>query len=776
MNQFGKNIFSNDRKFLAGAVLLIMASLYYLLVDETFFGLLAAKDEDVSRAVVGEILKLENDTRHRTKTSFTWSKAKVSQQIRLGDSVFTGAASSSLVDLKQGGSLKMGANTLIVFDDIKGLKVPNLKMGNFKLSVNGSLKVGIANDITVLSGNGSEVEISVEDKKKPTIKITKGDVQVETKSAEVVRRDPPPQPLLDLKPTVAEALPIPPAKPEPPAVEVQPPPPAPVEASVHVVPGIQSYLYTDQMYDFYENVDGRLTKRKERRRFGAMPVRLQWTTAGNLTKVYGQVSETPSFDKSVQFFQSSDLTGHTINPIYVGTNYWRISKDGHSWSSPEFFIVETQALESAPPQIKLSQSILTILGDGAQVRMNLEASPELKGFLIESSQSSEFPVKSTKIKWTTQKDHTYRFSSTGTYYIRARGVNEKTELSVYGPVMKLVVVKPEKISSPLLTKNKFQLYEKETLQLAWASDEAAKSYQVEIKNEKGQLVEQRKVPSADIKWQADIPGNYQAEVYSFDQYGRRSESPSVASLQVLPRPVARKLPPKKIEERKPASVESQSVAKIDDPTMKYLNRNVGSSRFEILGAGFTMYSSEQVSQQVEQPFALTLGFRWLKWFGDNGAEASLRTKVIGVNSSASQASPLQAEFRYNRRWGLNWNWFSNRKTTYVGLIAGYEMYRNQSSSVFASTYDLFKTGFSLGFPLGRGWDTGGDVLYGFGSDSSKKYELSGYLNYFFTQEFSAGVGYRLHLFEAGSTSSAPPSGLPYREGYGEGYSSLRWHF
>ncbi len=761
---------------LIGAAVVILASLYYLVIDDTFFGLLASKEDDTSRPLVGQIVRFENDTRHKTKSSFAWSKAKPAQQVRLGDSVFTGAASNSLVELTQGGSLEMSSNTLIVFDDLKGLKVPNLKMGNFKLSVNGTMKVGIEDQVTTVKGNGTEVEIVVEEKKKPVIRVTKGEPQVETQVAEVIRRDSPPQPLLNIQPP--EVVQVPPPPPEPAPEQVVQAPLPPPETILQPKTGIQSYLYTDQMYDFYEKKnDSELVRRRERRKFVGFPVTIQWQSTGPIENIYGQISETATFDSSVQYFQSKDAFGQVLNPVYLGTNYWRISKDGQNWSSPEFFVIESQGLELPPPQVKLSKSLLTVLGDNVQVKITLSADTSLQGFLIESSMESEFPASKTKVKWTTVKEHTFTFRRTGTYYIRARGINNKTEITNYGPVAKLEVIRPEKISAPLLTQNQIKVFEEENVKLGWAADEEAKGFQIELRNQRGELVAKESVKGSEWTWKAGRAGPYSAQVFAFDRFGRKSDKASEATLQVVPKPIVKKLPEKKpAPERQVASVESQSVEKIDPATATYLNRAFKSNRVELLGAGFTMYSSEQVTQQVEQPFALTLGFRWQAWFGDHGAEASLRSKVMGVNTSASQASPLQAEVRYNHRWAMNWNWFSNYKLSYLGFILGYEMYRNQSSNVFTSKYDLFKTGLSLAFPFASRWDTGGDLLYGFSADNSTKYEISGYFNYYFSSDFSAGLGYRLHLFEAGSASSAPPGGLPYREGYGEGYSSLRWHF
>lgn len=67
-------------------------------------------------------------------------------------------------------------------------------------------------------------------------------------------------------------------------------------------------------------------------------------------------------------------------------------------------------------------------------------------------------------------------------------------------------------------------------------------------------------------------------------------------------------------------------------------------------------------------------------------------------------------------------------------------------------------------------------MYGAGSDQSSKYEVSGFFHYYLDPRWSMGAGYRVHLFQAGTPESSPDGSMPYREGYGEGYSVLRWNY
>jgi hypothetical protein len=756
---------STDRKLLGAALVLILVCGYYLLVDETLFGLLRSREDDSSRPLVGQISTMENDTRHKSVKSFVWSKARKDQKVRVGDSVFTGAQSSSRVDLTEGGHVDMSENTLIQFDDVKGLKVPNLKMGNFKLSVNGTMRVKINDEVTEIQGTGSEIQVEVTENKKPKIRVTKGKPVVQGSTA-----------VIAAAPKVEAPVPVIPPQRDP----IPPPPvaPPPVAVKLEIKPIAQQtpYIYTDKLYDFYERLPQALQKRAERRREVDFPVRLQWGSNLPLAKTYGQISETPGFERSVQFFETQEQGGYTYKPVYLGTNYWRVSEDRTNWSAVEWFQVESKPLGFEPPDVVLSQESLLLLGNQVQVKAKIEAPSELKAFVVEISSDSNFPANKVRVQWTSTREITWTFKTAGEVYFRARGVNENTEITAGGPVAKLTIVRPKRAEPPRLAKDQIQVYENDSVNVAWEKSPEAKSYQVELINPKGQVIQRQKVTGSEWTWKAGPKGAYQARISSYDKFGRQSEKVSETQVLVSSKPVAKVAPP--VEKRKPAAVDSTTSMKTDEVGQQtFLNRNYPSSKIELVGAGFTMYSSEQISQNTEQPFALMAGLHVQHWFNDHGAEGFLKTKLMGVNKASDEAAPLQAELRYNYRWKLNWNMFSKLRESQLSAIIGYEMYRNSSAgSIFASKYDLAKAGLGVVFPLFERWDTGGEVLYGLGADASTKLEISGFVNYYLKRDWSAGMGYRLHLFQAGSVDSAPAAGLPYREGFGEAYSVLRWHY
>ena len=87
-----------------------------------------------------------NDTRHRGSNSMTWLSARKKQNIRLGDSLFTGENSQSQVVLKEGGEVNMGQNTLVVFN--KDSNLMDLGFGNFSFAVNGDVTISVRGEVT----------------------------------------------------------------------------------------------------------------------------------------------------------------------------------------------------------------------------------------------------------------------------------------------------------------------------------------------------------------------------------------------------------------------------------------------------------------------------------------------------------------------------------------------------------------------------------------------------------------------------------------------------
>jgi hypothetical protein len=232
-----------------------------------------------------------------------------------------------------------------------------------------------------------------------------------------------------------------------------------------------------------------------------------------------------------------------------------------------------------------------------------------------------------------------------------------------------------------------------------------------------------------------------------------------------------------LPERKPASDAHASRYLNPDGDMSFRNLGFVSSKINLEGAVSTMISKEQLNLGKGNPIGLLAGIHWMRWQDDVGLEAHFKTKALDVaTDSGVTSSPFQLEVRLHKRRSLAWSPFSDLGYSQVSIFGGYEYYRNsKSGSPFSGKYELFKLGLSLEFPFSRNWDTGGEFGFGLGLDKSTKYEIGGHLNYYLQKDNSVGVGYRVHLFVAGS-AEVSPFGLPYREAFGEGYSVIRWHY
>jgi hypothetical protein len=166
--------------------------------------------------------------------------------------------------------------------------------------------------------------------------------------------------------------------------------------------------------------------------------------------------------------------------------------------------------------------------------------------------------------------------------------------------------------------------------------------------------------------------------------------------------------------------------------------------------------------------------RGLHWWNHSGVEGLFNSQVLSLNQPGSQTALKDLEARYHYRFFTPFP-FGLARELQISLFAGLDINRN-SGNDFSNSYDLMTFGTSLEFPVGNRWSTGGEIVYGQGTDGSNKYEITGHLHYYFQNPWSLGFGYKVQVFQAGSATEAPMGYLPYREGYTEGFTTLDYHF
>lgn len=367
-----------------------------------------------------------------------------------------------------------------------------------------------------------------------------------------------------------------------------------------------------------------------------------------------------------------------------------------------------------------------LLGD--LLPLTVTESEHMDGYVIETSQDPGFPAEKTNVHWTHLKKPSLNLTSSGSFYYRIRGVNSKTEITKPSEPVQIMIEResdPRKLAPLVIRPPK----------------------PVSVRKQTPRKIVTRKAPSPE---------------------GTTKPAPPQPRKELV-----QNEPPVPLSPLREPSAAASSSLKIDLAPQS-TNDSYTSSRFDIESGMFTVFSPDESTVGRTHPFAYMLGARSKHWFGKSGIEAIARVKAGGINETASGINPLQLEGRYHYALGSSLGLLGLGRTK-TSLLTGIEVYRNIGNGYFAQQYDLAKLGFSIDFPMGLSWDAGGDLITGIGADSTRKYEALGRLNYYVRRRYSIGLGYRLHILEAGSNKTAPVKS-PYTETYGEGFLILRWHY
>lgn len=225
---------------------LIVASL--LLFNEDLYNryIGGSVHDDTSKPLMGIVTEKINDTRYKNSATILWVNARKKQNVRAGDSLFTGKDSRTHVELKNGNQMTLGQNTLVIFNETK---LMDLNMGNFRFKVDGKMELTVQGQPTIIEGNGSDIQIIIPKEKgaKPQVRLLRGQANVQVRGKQ----------RQELTPQKIETLPIvvteeavrhtasvlsdePAVQPQPVAVEN--PAPAPVQRRL-------------QLYDVFELKD-----------------------------------------------------------------------------------------------------------------------------------------------------------------------------------------------------------------------------------------------------------------------------------------------------------------------------------------------------------------------------------------------------------------------------------------------------------------------------------------------------------------------------------------
>lgn len=745
----------------------VLAGVVLLLANDDLLSGLRSNRSD--KPVIGHITFMKNDTRHKDSSALEWLNAKEDQGIHMGDSLFTGKKSSAQVELKKGGVIDLGENSLVVFKEVQGENLANINFGNFRVKANGTIKVAVGGHMTTIKGKNSDLQIFVDKHKKAQIRLLQGEAEVAQKQQAPVKLESRSIASLEAPEETPEPEPIPEPVTEAAAPEPEPLPPEPVKpAEIPLEPkaGTNQVAYTWRLYDLYDQREFLLFEKDAPPSKVKKTYPLAWGNQGATESVFVQHSSTEDF--ATPTTNPADGGALTLTELYLGDNFWRVSRDQQAWSPAQKITVTGQFLEGPGPVVTADKTEVALIHDVADTPVHLQPTFEAMGFVVEASGSDQFPRDATKAFWSSQSNFRVSFYKPGDYFYRFRAVNTAQELSNWSEPIRFKVHQPATLPAPILTKNNLEGWTGETLDMGWAGPAKAKSWDVEVRDEQNNMVDALSSEQPQLTWQAVQPGKYKARVYALDAYGRRGAPSKDLQMLVKDKPVVAKEEPKKKKEkeRKPAAQE-KSVAKMEQEEQK-ANENFWRSKLQVEGIFADTQSKEQIDQGIADATNMRVGVRALHWWGKHGVEGHFKKDVGNVSGAPFSSQDIEA--RYHRQFYFMAPW-------QVTAFGGYEIYRNSSAGLYYSPgYSLVKFGTSVEMPVWTHWNAGGEVALGTAMGKGFKYELAAHLDYFYRPNWSLGLGFRLQLFDAGTEAQSPTSALPFREGFSETFSTFTYYY
>lgn len=729
---------STDRAILITCLLICLLTLP-LFFEGIFSRVFSFGDGD-SGSLIGSVLEPRNDIRIKSKNSLSWTNLKTKKtDLRLGNSVFSGAGSETTIKLENGLTINMKENSLIKFTKVGDLMVPEIGYGSFELSSQAGVQIMKDGKLyTVQNTSMGSIRLVADqngfrafDASNAEIDLTNGLI------------------------TSTAKMPVGST-------------PSPIKAT-DLIPADQTVDFEARLDDIYQTNDDGTYARK----FGhdlERPLHFSWQTGAHAMKQRLEHADNSQM-RDARGFETQSQNEILVDRLFLGTNYWRVMPDQASWSEVRRFEVVLKYFDShlrllspqRSPLVARPPNRLSLIVSGAP-------NPEVAGILVEVERDNEGPESVRAFLFEPGQAIQVPLDSTGLYRLRAREVLKNRLLSSSTNELQFEVLSPRLPEPPeFLGPDRVPLSLSQLTRLEWTNTGTAKQFDVEIHNLTTGERQIKSVHTNNLAFQSDSAGTFNLRVRQRDGYGQRSGWSRMKEIEVMapikPPPLAQNIE---------NDFSNRDKLPFPKPSPIFSNDTYDSDQIAAEVSGYAMTSSEQKLVARDVALGSILGLRIRKnFFKQQAGEANLRVQTVGFNDTA-HSSLYSADLRYFYR--LENNWFESWKwRPFISLGAGAEMFRSTNQQIFAPKYDLMKIGFRVNFPYRRSWTMGGDVFYGQAADSSTKIEISGNFGYFFDHRFSAGLGYRVYFFDA-ATAASTPMGLPYREAFGEGYSVFRYHF
>jgi hypothetical protein len=144
-----------DRRILSTAILLMLLMLYFLYDDS----LILPSDNSKNLQAIGHLSQADRDVRRKISKQFMWRSARPKDRLHIGDSVFTGQNSKVTIDLKDGRTLTLQENSLVVFNTTGDQLSLDLRFGQVSGQISGCLKMTLKGEEREVCGDGSELKL-----------------------------------------------------------------------------------------------------------------------------------------------------------------------------------------------------------------------------------------------------------------------------------------------------------------------------------------------------------------------------------------------------------------------------------------------------------------------------------------------------------------------------------------------------------------------------------------------------------------------------------------
>lgn len=298
------------------------------------------------------------------------------QPLAAGDTVFATDGSGFVIRLPGNNEIvaEAGSRVQILRASLDGPRI-DLQKGKFRLFADGTWQVALGGVTHVVRAKRAEMEIAVLEGAAPAVKTVNGEGFVQVAGTERLQaRD------------------------------------------------AASLIYIWKLGDLYESAGGRWKRKSPPARVKIVQL-LEWE--GRAPGYQVQIASTPDFSRDRIFAETKD-SRYESPENFVGANYWRVSGDGKSWSPPSAFQVNAGFLDE-----KTAGRPLTQKAKPGVVKITWHAGKTISRFLAEVSADSSFPLDRTEVEEFKGSSFTKKFAQPGRYYVRARGVNARGELTEY---------------------------------------------------------------------------------------------------------------------------------------------------------------------------------------------------------------------------------------------------------------------------------------------------------------------------------------------------------